>query len=158
MQRVSKLFSFIAEGQTDARAVTAVRMLVGLAAIGTALEHWVLMDRLITPAVVKMPYVAWLPLPTPAALLILIGTWLSAAVLFLVGFRARLAGAGLAAIMTYVLLLDQQLYSNHLYLGIIVTLLLALADSSGRFSLDAYYRGRRDPIAAWPVLMLKLEI
>jgi hypothetical protein len=60
--------------------------------------------------------------------------------------------------MAYVLLLDQQLYSNHLYLGILVTLLLTIADSGARFSLDARYRGRREWVAEWPILLLKAQV
>jgi len=144
--------------QTDSRPVALARILVGLAAMGNALEYWAAMNRLLAPTVVKMPYLAWLPYPSLVAAQVLIGVWLIAALLFIVGLQTRLSGAMLTAIMAYVLLLDQQLYSNHLYLGILVTLLLTIVDSGARFSLDARYRGRRDRIAEWPVLLLKVQV
>lgn len=142
----------------DARPVALVRILVGLAAIGNALEHWAALERLLATSVVKMPYASWLPYPPLAATPVLIGAWLIAALLFMLGLRTGWSGALLVAIMGYVLLLDQQLYSNHLYLGVVMTLLLTLADSGARYSLDARYRGGRATIAEWPILLIKIEV
>ena len=158
MQHVNSLPERVMQGEADARAVGLVRILVGVAAIGNALEHWVALDRLLAPAVVKMPYLAWLPYPPPGLAPLLIGMWLVAALLFIAGMWTRLAGAVLTGVMAYVLLLDQQLYSNHLYLAILVTLLLTIADSGARFSLDARNGARRDAIAGWPVVLLKIQI
>src|SRR5205809_2834515 len=115
MQLVDSLFQIVTR-KTDARPVAIVRMLVGLAAIGFALESWVNMGRVLLPQVVDMPYVAWYPRLTTALLPLFIGLWLCAALAFALGFRARVAGAILALSMAYTLFLDQQLYSNHLYL------------------------------------------
>lgn len=142
----------------DAGPIALVRILVGLAAIGNALEHWAALERLLETTVVKMPYLAWLPRPPLAAAPGLIGAWLVAALLFTLGLWTRWSGALLVAIMGYVLLLDQQLYSNHLYLGVVMTLLLTLADSGARYSLDARYRGRRAAIAEWPIVLIKIEV
>jgi hypothetical protein len=135
-----------------------VRILVGLAAIGFALEAWVSMGRVLTPQVVDMPYAAWYPRLPLAALPLFVGIWLSAALGFALGLRARLCGAILALSMAYTLFSDQQLYSNHLYLAMLVVLLLALADSGARFSLDARRSGGRDEILEWPILLLKIQI
>jgi hypothetical protein len=144
--------------QTDARAIAIVRIVVGFAAIGFALESWVELGRLISPLVVKMPYVAWLPRLPSAALPVFIGIWLVMAVAFIIGLRTRLAGGILTLLMAYTLLLDQQLYSNHLYLGTLVLLLLTLADSGARFSLDARWSGGHEQISEWPILLLKLQV
>jgi hypothetical protein len=144
--------------QTDARPIGIVRAMVGFAAIGFALESWVELGRLISPLVVKMPYVAWLPLLSSAALPVFIGIWLIMAVAFIIGLRTRLAGGILTLVMAYTLLLDQQLYSNHLYLGTLVLLLLTLADSGARFSLDARWSGGHERISGWPILLLKLQV
>jgi hypothetical protein len=133
-------------------------MLIGLASIGNALEHWAALNRLLSPLVVRMPYFGWLPYPPQAAVPALIGLWLMAALLLIVGFRTRWAGALLTAVLAYVLLLDQQLYSNHLYLNTLLVLLLTIADSGARYSLDARFGGRRDQVAEWPILLLKAEI
>jgi hypothetical protein len=60
--------------------------------------------------------------------------------------------------MAYTLFFDQQLYSNHLYLATLVVLLLTIADSGARFSLDARRMGGRDLIVEWPILLLKIQI
>jgi hypothetical protein len=60
--------------------------------------------------------------------------------------------------MAYTLFYDQQLYSNHLYLATLVVLLLTIAESGARFSLDARWSGGRDLILEWPILLLKIEI
>jgi len=158
MQQVSLFPPLVMQRQIDARPVALVRILVGLAAIGNALEHWAALNRLLAPAVVKMPYLAWLPYPSLAATPILIGAWIVAALLFVVGLQTRLSGAILTAITAYVLLLDQQLYSNHLYLNMLVTLLLTIADSGARFSVDARYSDPRDQIAEWPIVLLKIQV
>jgi len=158
MQQITLFPPLVMQRQTDARPIALVRILVGLAAIGNALEHWAALNRLLAPAVVKMPYLPWLPYPSQAAAPVLIGTWLIAALLFIVGLQTRLAGVVLTVTMAYVLLLDQQLYSNHLYLNILVTLLLTIADSGARFSLDARYRGQRNQIAEWPIVLLKIQV
>ena len=57
MRRLDSLFQIVTR-RTDARPVAIVRLLVGLAAIGFALESWVNMGRVLLPQVVDMPYVA----------------------------------------------------------------------------------------------------
>jgi uncharacterized membrane protein YphA (DoxX/SURF4 family) len=148
----------IVERRTDARPAGLVRIVVGLAAVGFALEAWVNLGRVLTPQVVDMPYVAWYPRFPAAALPLFIGIWLSAALAFALGVRVRLCGAVLALSMAYTLFFDQQLYSNHLYLASLVVLLLTIADSGARLSLDARRSGGRDLILEWPILLLKIEI
>src|SRR5689334_23135522 len=133
-------------------------MLVGLAAIGFALESWVNLGRVLSPQVVDMPYVAWYPILPAAVLPLFIAVWLCAALAFALGLRTRLCGATLVVVMAYTLFFDQQLYSNHLYLVTLVVLLLTIADSGARFSLDARRSGGRDLILEWPILLLKIEI
>ena len=148
----------IVSRRTDARPVGLVRIVVGLAAIGFALEAWVNLGRVLTPRVVDMPYAAWYPRLPPALLPLFIGIWLSAALGLALGLRARLCGAILALSMAYTLFFDQQLYSNHLYLATLVVLLLTIADSGARLSLDARRTGGRDLILEWPILLLKIQI
>jgi len=150
--------SQIVTRRTDARPAGLVRIVVGLAAIGFALEAWVNLGRVLTAQVVDMPYVAWYPRFPPAVLPLFIGVWLSAALAFALGLRARSCGAVLALSMAYTLFFDQQLYSNHLYLATLVVLLLTIADSAARFSLDARRSGGRDLIPEWPILLLKIQI
>ena len=157
MRRIGSLLQIVSR-QTDARPVAIVRMLVGLAAIGFALEAWVNIGRVLSPQVVDMPYVAWYPSLPVATLPLFIGLWLCAALAFVLGLGTRLCGAILTLSMVYTLFFDQQLYSNHLYLATLVVLLLTIAESGARFSLDARWSGGHDLILEWPILLLKIQI
>jgi hypothetical protein len=157
VRHIDSLFQIVTR-QTDARPVAIVRMLVGLAAIGFALEAWVNIGRVLLPQVVDMPYVAWYPRLPAAALPLFIGLWLCAALAFVLGLGTRLCGAIVTLSMAYTLFFDQQLYSNHLYLATLVVLLLTIAQSGARFSLDARWSGGRDLILEWPILLLKIQI
>jgi len=155
---ISDQLAAIVARRTDARPAGLVRIVVGLATIGFALEAWVNLGRVLTPQVVDMPYVAWYPRFGLAVLPIFIGAWLSAALSFALGLRARLCGAVLTLSMGYTLFFDQQLYSNHLYLATLVVLLLTLSDSGACLSLDARRTGGHDLIPHWPILLLKIQI
>jgi hypothetical protein len=157
VQLIDSLYQTVSR-RTDARPAALVRVVVGVAAIGFALESWVNLGRVLAPQVVDMPYAPWYPRLPLAALPLFIGAWLAAALGLALGLRARLCGAVLAACMAYTLFFDQQLYSNHLYLATLVVLLLTIADSGARFSLDARRTGGRDLILEWPILLLKLQI
>ncbi len=157
MPRIGSLFQIVIR-QTDARPVAIVRILVGLAAIVFAFECWVNMGRVLSPQVVDMPYVAWYPILPTAILPLFIGLWLCAALAFALGLGTRVCGAILTLLMAYTLFMDQQLYSNHLYLVTLVVLLLTIADSGARFSFDARRSGGRDQILEWPILLLKIQI
>jgi hypothetical protein len=157
MQYIDTLFQIVTR-RSDARPVAIVRMLVGLAVIGFALESWVNIGRVLSPQVVDMPYVAWYPNLSSATLPLFIGVWLCAALAFVLGLGTRVCGAILTLLMAYTLFFDQQLYSNHLYLATLVVLLLTIAESGARFSLDARRSGGRDLVLEWPMLLLKIEI
>ena len=157
MPGIGSLFQIVTR-QTDARPVAIVRIVVGLTAIGFALESWVNIGRVLSPQVVDMPYVAWYPSLSVATLPLFIGVWLCAALAFALGLGTRLCGAILTLSMAYTLFFDQQLYSNHLYLATLVVLLLTIAESGARFSLDARRSGGRDLILEWPILLLKIQV
>jgi len=129
-----------------------------LTAIGFALESWVNIGRVLSPQVVDMPYVAWYPSLSVATLPLFIGVWLCAALAFALGLGTRICGAILTLSMAYTLFFDQQLYSNHLYLATLVVLLLTIAESGARFSIDARRLGGRDLILEWPILLLKIQV
>jgi hypothetical protein len=157
MHPIDALFQIVTR-RTDARPVAIVRMMVGLAAVGFAFEAWANIGRVLSPQVADMPYIGWYPVLTATALPLFIGGWLCAALVFALGLGTRLCGAILTLTMAYTLFLDQQLYSNHLYLATLVVLLLTIAESGARFSLDARRSGGHDLILAWPILLLKIEI
>ena len=116
-----------------------------------------MLPRVLAPLVVKIPYASWVPLLPSSGIPIFIAAWLAAALLFALGWKTRVAGSVLTFVTGYTLFLDQQNYSNHLYLLFLVVLMLTIADSGAAWSLDARQTAKGD-IAAWPVLLLKIEV
>jgi vitamin K-dependent gamma-carboxylase-like protein len=107
--------------------LTIARIGVGLAAAVKALELWPILGRLAgDPRIVPMPLAPW-PRPSAAAAAWLSATWAGLGLCVAAGKAVPVTGTLLAAIVGYVLTLDQQTYSNHLYLLSLVSLLLALA-------------------------------
>lgn len=131
----------------DARPVRFVRIIIGLMSLLRALEGWRIGSRVLDPATLKTPLIAGLTVPA-GILIPLVSTWILSAVFFTLGFRIRISGAVLAACMFTMLLLDQQLYSNHLYLLSIEVLLLSLT------GVDRQSK----TVPAWPVVLLKLQL
>lgn len=114
--------------------------------------------RLADPSVIHAPYLPWVPRLTEPIAWLLIGLWLVAGLMFLVGWRARLAGAVLTATLASVLFVDQQTYSNHLYLMLLVAGLLTVGDSGAAISLDARRAGERESVPGWPVFLLCAQV
>ena len=81
-----------------------------------------MLSRLLSPMIVQVPYFEWLPRIPVRTLPVFIGTWVIASAAFLLGWKTRVAGASITCLCGYTLLLDQQLYSNHLYLFFLIVL------------------------------------
>lgn len=134
------------------------RIGVGMAAILGAVEVSSELRRLHDPRVIRLPRSDLIPvLPEPGVSLFLT-VWVVAAVAFAAGWKTRSAGAVLIGVLSYVMLLDHQLYSNHLYLMMLMTVLLTLARSGATLSLDARREGSLDSIPAWPVALIRLQV
>jgi predicted DCC family thiol-disulfide oxidoreductase YuxK/uncharacterized membrane protein YphA (DoxX/SURF4 family) len=110
------------------------------------------------PGIIRAPYADWAPALSEPLAWVLIGLWVVSGLALLIGWRTRLAGAVLTATLASVVLLDQQLYSNHLYLMVLVTGLLTVADSGVAISLDARRRGERESVSGWPVWLLRVQV
>ncbi|GAB3247804.1 hypothetical protein GCM10027562_05890 [Arthrobacter pigmenti] len=75
------------------------------------------------------------------------------------GFRSRPAAATLAAVTAFVLLWDQQTYSNHQMLLFCLCAYLAMARPGAALSLDARIRGHQDMTAPyWPALLIMTQM
>lgn len=143
--------------RADARPLAAARILIGINAVLASLETWRLLSRMLLPAMVRIPFFAWIPVLPSSALLFFMAIWLLAALLFAIGWKTRVAGVLLALVTGYTLGMDQQTYSNHLYLLFVVILLLTIADSGAAWSLDARGQVERSQVAAWPILLVKVQ-
>ena len=105
---------------------------------------------------IALPYFPWLPRLPSSAVVLFVALWVIASAAFLFGYRARLAGAIIAGLAAYTLALDQQTYSNHLYLFLLIVLLLTVANSGGALSIDM--GGDCDEAAVWPIFLLKVQV
>lgn len=131
--------------------------MIGVASMLAAFEIWRLLPHFLTPTVIKLPYFDWLPLLPTGSVVAFILLWVLAAIAFVIGWKTRIAGAVLACVIGYSLLLDQQLYSNHLYLLFLVVVLLTIADSGAAISMDAR-QAERGTVPGWPIWLLKVQI
>ncbi len=150
--------ALLLRGGVDARPLAVLRIVIGATAFVRALVAYGILERLSRPTTMRLPYVPWLPQLGPAGIPWLVALWAGAALLFTCGCWTRTAGVVLAAAMSYVLLLDEQTYSNHLYLLVLVVLLLVLANAGGALGVDAR-RGRVRPHAeAYAVWLLRTQV
>jgi hypothetical protein len=87
--------------------------------------------------------------------------WFTGGGLLAAGLATRVAGVVLVGQLGYVLLCDQQTYSNHLYLLTLEVLFLLLGNAGACWSVDAWLSGGAgaDPhVPAWPVTLWKWQI
>ncbi len=145
----------------DPRPVAIVRIVIGLTALARVVEARRIFARLFLPTTLRLPYVPWLPQLPAAGAGWLLALWALAALLLAVGWWTRTAALALATTLLYVVLLDEQTYSNHLYLLALVASLLAGADAGAAWSLDALPRGGRavaHGAGAWAVALLRTQV
>ncbi len=142
--------------EVDARPVALARIITSVAVLTKLVGGARPLGRLVEPTTIKLPMLPWLPAPTPAVVTMLLVLWGAAGLCFLVGWRTRIAGAVLTLLLAVQLVLDQQTYSNHLYLLALVVGLLTMADSGAAWSLDALARSRAT-VPAWPVFLLQAQ-
>lgn len=145
MQSLNRLFN----SHIDARPVTFARIVVGLLALLRGLEGYRLGARVLDPNTLKAPLIPGLTVPLEV-LFIIIPVWVIAAVLFTLGRWLRVSGPILTVCMFLTLLMDEQLWSNHLYLLTLEVLLLTIAGTVAR--------PRAGSVQAWPVALLKIQL
>jgi hypothetical protein len=155
---LTRLLTRLLQLRADTRSLAIARITLAFCAFGLAWENWRILLRLLNPMIVQLPYLEWLPRLPVNALPIFVGAWVITSTAFLLGWKTRLAGAILTCLCGYTLLLDQQLYSNHLYLFFLIVLLLSVADSGAALSLDSLRKGSRDTVAGWPALLLRVQV
>lgn len=145
-------------GRYSSKPVALLRIVLGLVAFVRAFEGFRVLWPLTDPAVVQVPFVMWSPRPTALVLALLLGVWAVSAALFAIGWQTRSAGVALTLSLAGALFIDQQGYSNHLYLLTVLVGLLTLAGAGAAFSLDAAHGGGVETVERWPVLLMKLQV
>ncbi len=139
----------VARADVNPRTVGLLRIGIGLAGFLVWLEEAPVLARLADPSVLRVPYLAGLEIPA-FFYLALAAVWLPAAALFALGFATRAAAVALVLTLVLALAADQQLYSNHLYLLLLATFLIAISLGAGRGS-------SRGP-AGWPIALLRWQV
>jgi hypothetical protein len=144
--------------QASSKLLAVSRIAIGVCAFAVGWESWRFLPRILNPAIVQLPYFYWLPRLPLGVVPLFIGCWFIAALSFLLGFYTTWAGAVISLLSFYTLALDEQTYSNHFYLFFLIVLLLTIADSGAALSLDALRTGKKERVAGWPVLLLRLQV
>jgi predicted DCC family thiol-disulfide oxidoreductase YuxK len=141
--------------RANARTAALLRICAALAGFLVWLEEAPVMLRLTEPGILRVPYPG-LP-QVPAVLFQLaIASWLMALIGLAIGFQPRLAAGTLAAVLGFTLLADQQLYSNHLYLLLLVVILIRLSDAGAALSVG--HAQRRDMVPGWPLGLVRAQV
>jgi hypothetical protein len=136
------------------RPIGLTRVLVGGAALIRTIIAWQVLTKLSREETLQVPYFDWFPEPTVPLAIAIVAVWVVAAVLFILGWRVALTGPMLLGTVVFTLALDQQTYSNHLYLLAWLVLLLTVADAGAGLNLS-----RRDrPVVRWPVLLIMMQL
>jgi len=106
---------------TPGAAVKLARIAVGSLAAVEAIATAPVLRLINDPTIIRVPILPLLPRVTGSAVPVFVLLWAGAAVAFAAGFMTRTTGSVLLLVLGYILLLDQQTYSNHLYLLALLT-------------------------------------
>jgi hypothetical protein len=136
------------------RPLGLTRIIVGSAALIRAIVAGQALTALTTPETLRAPYLDWLPDPTMPLVVVILAIWVASGVLFVLGWKVPITGSLLLLAIVTTLALDQQTYSNHLYLMSWLVLLLTVADAGAGVNI---HRSDR-PVIMWPVLLLQLQL
>ena len=139
--------------QIGSRPLGLARIIIGTAAAIRAVVAWPVLTKLTETTTLKAPYFDWYPEPTMALVAVVLSVWFVAAVLMTLGWKVGPSGSALLASIVFTLGLDQQAYSNHLYLMAWLVLLLVIADAGAGMTVARQNR----PVIRWPVIMMMLQ-
>ena len=146
------MFSWLM-AETSSRPLGLARMLIGTAAAVRAIVAIPVLTSLADDTTLKAPYFDWFPEPNIPLVIGLVAVWFLSAVLLAIGRYATASGSVLVLAIAFNLALDQQAYSNHLYLMGWLVLLLVIADSGAGLA----WRSADRPVVRWPIFLLKAQ-
>lgn len=143
---------------TSSKALAIARVGLGLATLCNSVEVYAIL-RHVADGQYAMPVFSWAPAPSPVAVTTYFVLAVTASIAMVAG-RGVVVAATLSTLLTCTILLwDQQTYSNHLWLGLILVALLIPAHLPPRGRAEQL-RGSDDPGAppAWPLLLMKVQL
>lgn len=141
-----KLFSEL----VPARPIRFIQRVIGAVCLLRVIEEYRVMSRVLNPQSIRFPIIEGLPVLTQGQAAIVLSLWLGAALAFTIGWKTRISGLVLAAVMGYTLVIDQQLYASNLYLLCLIVLLLTLAEVGRPAESNFVWR--------WPILLLQIQL
>jgi hypothetical protein len=155
---VRSLTPFLDE-QVDGRALGIARIVLGVAVLAKGLMTAMTLHEFQSADVLRFPY-GPLELTTPQGIIATGASffWIIFALLFIVGFGTRVTGALLTVSILLVIGVDQQMYSNHLYLTATLVALMTLAGAGARYSVDARLGSGDGLVPRWAVTLIKLQL
>lgn len=131
----------------DPRPLAVSRVLVGLAALGISFEWAPVLIRASSGQYLALPSFSGIPSPTSSFVAALFLVNLIASVGMVLGFCGRIPSVLIAAIGATALVADQQAYSNHLFLLVVLSGVLAMSGASQAWSLPR--SGRIEGVPYW---------
>lgn len=157
MQPLARFETFTKQ-QTSGEALAVGRILLGLACLLQVFEYRETLLPVLAPEAVQLPMAGWIPVPSVAGAIVLLAAWMVTALAFVVGWRTTLSGIALTAIIAWVNVIDQQSYSNHVYLMTLIVGLLTVGRAGSCWSIDARAGRETGTVAVWPGLLLRLQL
>lgn len=142
--------------RVDPRPVAAARIGLGFAALINTLEQYLTLGAL-AAGKLTMPLVDWAPGPTSYAAGGVLAVGIVAGVALILGVGTRPAGLAYATTMALVLLWDQQTYSSHQVLVMLLVGYLAFAESGSAWSI-VRRSGPRAAVPWWPQLLMMTQL
>lgn len=146
-----------AERTVPSRAIGLLRITAGTAALLKAGELAPVLARFDDQAVLRIPYLPGVSI-TGVGSTVLLVAWVATSLLFVIGARTSLSGIALTLILAGVLLSDQQLYSNHLYLLTLLVGLVTAGRGGSAISVDAFLGRGRTTAPGWPHDLLRVQV
>jgi hypothetical protein len=152
-------FGEFLEGQIDARPLAVARLIIGGAAFLRGLVSYHLFDLVLRPGVIRARALEWIPDMTRGAMPWYIGVWLYVSAAFALGYRTRLNGSILVALIVCHLAADLNFFWSHIYFLGCLILLLTAANAGADLSFDWIGTGGgRKTVPRWGVVLLKLHV
>jgi hypothetical protein len=145
------------DGWIDPRPLALVRVAIGVAGLLAGLELLGLASRVLAPGIIALPLVPGLPRMSAAAAPLVVSLWLALALLVALGMLLRPAALALSGLAAYTMLSEQQFYSNHLYLLILLLLIVAWSPADTAWALRRRGLAPR-LVPAFTATLLQLQI
>lgn len=142
--------------RVDPRPLAVARVGVGIATAIAVVEGAMFLYE-VYGGKIAVPVFNWWPAPTAGPVVLLLVVGLASAVALIAGFRAREAAAISVAVELAIFCWDQQTYSNHRSLIVLLLAYLVFARSDAAWSVSA----RRRPSASvpyWPQMLMMSQL